>query len=155
MVSGAVCVATRKGLTMTTTINFPDTGVKHSRSALISTLTRATVSAAVLSGATTTAAAFLLRSAGVPLAVHGEIALAGFAQFTIFGAVVGGMLLALLNKLSSSPRRWFLRLTIGFTALSCIVPAAFADTTASKIALVALHLLAASIIVPVLARHAH
>ena len=32
--------------------------------------------------------------------------------------------------------------------------AAFADTTASKVALVGLHLVAAAIIVPVLARHA-
>jgi hypothetical protein len=139
---------------MTTAINCPDITVKHARPGLNRTLTRDTVSVAVLSGATTTAVAFLFRSAGVPLAVHGEIPLAGFAQFTFFGAVIGGVVLGLLNRLSSSPRRWFLRLTTGSTALSCIVPAVFAETVASKIALVALHVLAASIIVPVLVRHA-
>jgi hypothetical protein len=105
-----------------------------------------------LSGATTTVIAALLRTAGVPLDVHGKIPLAGFAQFTIIGAIIGGVLLAILNRLSSTPRRLFIRLTIGFTALSCTVPAAFADTISSKISLVALHLLAAAIIVPVLAR---
>ena len=45
-------------------------------------------------------------------------------------------------------------LTVGLTAISCVLPAAFADTTASKIALVGLHLVAAVSIVPVLARHA-
>jgi hypothetical protein len=140
---------------LTTTINCPDVTVKYVRPGLNRTLTRATVSVAALSGATTTAVAFLLRGAGVPLVVHGEIPLAGFAQFTVFAAVVGGVVLSLLNKLSSSPGRWFLRLAIGFTALSCIVPAVFAETAASKIALVALHVLAASIIVPVLVRHAN
>lgn len=140
---------------MTTAINSPDITVKHSRFGVTRTLTRSTVSVAAISGVTTTAVAFLIRSAGVPLAVHGEIPLAGFAQFTIFGAVIGGVVLALLNRSSASPRRRFLQLTIGFTALSCIVPVAFAATPSSKIALVALHVLAASIIVPVLVRHAN
>jgi hypothetical protein len=136
---------------MATAINCPDIAVKDGRFGL----TRATVAAAVASGITTTTVAFLLRSAGVPLAVHGEIPLAGFAQFTILGAIIGGVVLALLNKLTTFPLRWFLRLSIGFVALSCIVPALFAATTAGKFALVALHLLAASIIVPVLVRHAN
>jgi hypothetical protein len=45
-------------------------------------------------------------------------------------------------------------MTTGLTAISCFLPAAFADTTASKVALAGLHLAAAAIIVPVLARHA-
>ena len=140
---------------MTTAIHCPDVAVKRARFGPTRTLTRATFSAAVISGAATTSAAFLFRSAGIPLAVHGEIPLAGFAQFTILGAIIGGFVLALLKKRSSSPRPWFLRLAIGFTALSCVVPSVFAETTASKIALVALHVLAASIIVPVLVRHAN
>jgi hypothetical protein len=140
---------------MTTAITCPDVADRNTGFGLTRTLTRATASVAAISGAAATAAAFLLRSAGIPLAVHGAIPLAGFAQFTILGAVIGGVVLALLNQLSSFPRRWFLRLTIGFTALSCVVPATLAETTAGKIALVALHVLAASIIVPVLVRHAH
>jgi hypothetical protein len=96
-----------------------------------------------------------MRTAGVPLAVHGVIPLAGFAQITVIGVVIGAGLLALLNRLSSIPHRQFIRLTTGLTILSCIVPATFAETISSKIALVGLHLLAAAIIVPVLARHAN
>jgi hypothetical protein len=108
----------------------------------------------VRAAAATTAGAALLRAAGVPLAVHGKIPLASFAQVTFIAAVCGGVLLAVLIRRSSASRQRFVRITAGLTALSCVVPAVFADTTASKIALVVLHVLAAAIIVPVLARHA-
>jgi hypothetical protein len=107
-----------------------------------------------LAAAATTAGAAVLRAAGVPLAVRGEIPLAGFAQITLIGAVIGGVFLAVLNRHSSEPRRRFIQVAIGLTAFSCVAPAALADTIASKIALVALHLVAAAIIVPVLARRA-
>jgi hypothetical protein len=138
---------------MTAVINSPDINI-HSRSSWTRTLPRATALVAALSGASTTAAAVALRTAGVPLAVHGRIPLAGFAQITIIGAVIGGVLVAWLNRFSSTPRRQFIRLTIGLTALSFVLPAAFAETASSKIALVGLHLLAAAIIVPVLVRQA-
>jgi hypothetical protein len=132
----------------------PDIAAGPVPSRLTSTLPRATVSAGVLAAAVTTAGAVALRAAGVPLAVHGKIPLAGFAQVTVIAAVLGGVLLALLNRRSSTPRQRFVRITTGLTAISCALPAAFADTTASKVALVGLHLAAAAIIVPVLARHA-
>ena len=132
----------------------PDITVEPAPSRLTSTLPRSTVSAGVLAAAVTTAGAVALRAAGVPLAVHGKIPLAGFAQVTFIAAVIAGVLLALLNWRGSAPRRRFVQMTIGLTAISCVLPAAFADTTASKFALVALHLVAAAIIVPVLARHA-
>jgi hypothetical protein len=132
----------------------PETTVKQASSPLTRTLPRATVSAGALAAAATTAGAAVLRTAGIPLAVHGKIPLAGFAQLTFIAAVIGGVLLAVLIRRSSAPRQRFVRITAGLTALSCAAPAAFADTTASKIALVGLHLLAAGIIVPVLARRA-
>jgi hypothetical protein len=112
------------------------------------------VSVGVLAAAATTAGAAIVRAAGVPLAVHGRIPLGGVAQVTFISAVIGGVLLALLVRRSSVPRQRFVQVTVGLTALSCVAPAGFADTTASKIALVGLHLVAAAIIVPVLARHA-
>jgi hypothetical protein len=115
-------------------------------------LPRATASSGVLAASATTAGAAVLRAAGVPLAVHGTIPLAAFAQLTVIAAVAGGLLMAVLTRRGPAPRRRFLQVT-GLTALSCAAPA-FADTTASKIALVALHLLAAAIIIPVLARRA-
>jgi hypothetical protein len=139
---------------MSTVTTSPDISVEHAPSRLTSTLLRSTVSVGVLAAAVTTAGAVALRAAGVPLAVHGKIPLAGFPQVTFIAAVIGGVLLALLNRRSSAPRRRFVQMTIGLTAISCVLPAAFADTTASKFALVALHLVAPAIIVPVLARHA-
>ena len=133
----------------------PGTTVTNTRSRLTRTLPRATASAGVLAAAATTVGAAVLRAAGVPLAAHGPIPLAGFAQLTVIAAVAGGVLLAVLIRRSSAPRQRFIRITAALTAISCIAPLAVADTTASKITLVALHLLAAAIIVPVLARHAN
>ena len=138
----------------TVTISSPDVAVGRPPSWLTSTLPRTTVSVGVLAAAATTAGAVALRAAGVPLAVHGRIPLASVAQITIIAAVIGGMLLALLNRRSCAPRQRFAQVAIGLTAISCVAPAILAETTASKIALVALHLIAAAIIVPVLARHA-
>ena len=132
----------------------PEITVERRPSRLTSTLPRSTVSAGVLAAAVTTAGAGALQAAGVPLAVHGKIPLTGFAQITFIAAVICGVLLALLNRRSSAPRQRFVQITAGLTAISCALPAAFADTTASKVALVGLHLVAAAIIVPVLARYA-
>ena len=128
--------------------------VKQVPSRLTSPLLRTTASAGAIAAAVTTAGAAVLRAAGVPLAVHGEIPLASFAQLTFIGAVLSGVLLAVLNRRNSAPRQRFVRISAGLTALSCILPVAFAETTASKITLVALHLVAAAIIIPVLARRA-
>jgi len=130
------------------------TTAKHALSRLTRTLPRATASAGVLAAAATTAGAAVLRAAGVPLAANGEIQLAAFAQLTFIAAVSGGVLLAVLIRRSSAPRQRFVRITAGLTALSCAAPLALADTIASKAALVVLHLVAAAIIVPMLARHA-
>ncbi|MGO9559938.1 MAG: DUF6069 family protein [Acidimicrobiales bacterium] len=137
---------------MSNATSFSDTAAKDNPSLLTSTIPRGTAWAGVLAAAATTAGAAVLRTAGVPLAVHGEIPLAGFAQNTLIGAVIGGVLLAVLNRHSSDPHRRFIQVAIGLTALSCVAPVALADTMASKVALIALHLVGAAIIVPVLAR---
>ena len=139
---------------MSTATNSPDAYIEHRSSPLTSTLPRATATVGVLAAAATTALAAILRAAGVPLSVHGQIPLAAFAQFTFIGAVMGGVLVALLIRRSTAPRQRFVQIAIGLTALSCAVPLAFADTLASGFALVGLHLVAAAIIVPVLARYA-
>ena len=140
---------------MSTVTSSPDVSAEHVPSRLSGTLAGTTVSVGVLAAAVTTAGAVGLRAAGVPLALHGKIPLAAFAQVTFVAAVIGGVLVALLNRRSSAPRRPFVQVTIGLTAISCVAPAAFADTTASRVALVGLHLVAAAIIVPALARHSH
>ena len=82
------------------------------------------------------------------------IPLGGFAQMTFLGAVIGGVLLAVLNRRSAAPRRRFLQITTALVVLSCVPSVALPPDAATKTALVALHLLAAAMIVPVLARHA-
>lgn len=154
MVSGAEGTVAKKGPAMSTGTTSSDITVKHAASRLTGTLARATVWVGVLAAGVTTAAAAVLRVAGVSLAAHGTIPLAGFAQITFVAAVIGGVLVAVLNRRSCAPRQRFVQVTAGLVALSCVAPAAYADTTASKIALVGLHLVAAAIIVPVLARRA-
>jgi peptidoglycan/LPS O-acetylase OafA/YrhL len=119
-------------------------------------LRRTTVAAGLVAAAVTTGVAAALHAAGVSFEVDGEmIPLAGYAQMTVLGAVLGGVLLAVLNRRSSSARRRFLQTTVVLTALSCVPSIAWPDDAATKLALVALHVLAAAIVVPALVRHAH
>ena len=121
----------------------------------VRSLRRTTLTVGLAAAAVTTAAAAAAHAAGVSLAVQGEqIPVAGFAQLTFVGAVLGGVLLAVLNRRSSSSRTRFLQATAALTALSCVPSVAWPDDVATKLTLVALHVLAAVMIVPVLARHA-
>ena len=63
--------------------------------------------------------------------------------------------MAVLDRRSSSPHLRFLQVALALTALSCLPSVITPDDVGTKTALVALHVLAAAIIVPVLARHAH
>ena len=118
-------------------------------------LRRTTVAVGAGAAVVTSAVAAAIHGAGVPLAVDGEmIPLAGFAQMTFLGAVLGGLLLAVLNRRSRAVRERFLHVTVVLTALSCVPSVAMPPDAATKVSLVALHVLAASIIVPFLVRHA-
>lgn len=121
-------------------------------SAPTSTLRRATIVVAAVAAVATTLAAASLRAAGVHLAAGGTIPLAAFAQFTFTGAILGGLLVAVLDRRSALPRRRFIQIAVALTALSCLTPAVAGDDVSSKIGLIAIHLLAAAIIAPVLAR---
>jgi peptidoglycan/LPS O-acetylase OafA/YrhL len=119
-----------------------------------SSLRRTTVVAGLVAAAVATAVA-AVHAAGVSFEVDGEvIPLAGFAQTTFLGAVIGGVVLAVLNRRSRSARSRFLQTTVALTALSCVPSVTWPDDAATKLALVALHDLAAAIVVPALVRHA-
>jgi len=88
--------------------------------------------------------------------MQGEtIPLAGFAQMTFIGAVLGGIIVAVLNRHSSEPRRRFLQTAVVLTTLSCVPSIAFPSAAAPSWRWSSTHLVAAAIIVPVLARQAH
>jgi Family of unknown function (DUF6069) len=121
-----------------------------------SSLRRTTVVAGLVAAAVATAVAAAVHVAGVSFEVDGEvIPLAGFAQMTFLGAVIGGVILAVLNRRSRSARRRFLQTAVALAALSCVPSVTWPDDAATKLALVALHVLAAAIVVPALVRHAH
>lgn len=114
-----------------------------------------TVVAGLGAAAAVTAAAAAVHAAGVSFDVQGEsIPVLGFAQMTLLGAVLGGLLLAMLNRHSAEPRQRFFQATIALTAVSCVPSVALPDDAGSKLSLVLLHVLAAIIVVPLLARHA-
>lgn len=122
---------------------------------LRNSLRRTTATVGVAGAAAVTAAAAAAHGAGVSFEVDGEmIPLVGFTQMTLLGAIIGGLLLAVLNRRSGAPRAHFIRATAALTALSCIPSLALPDDAATKVALVATHLVAAVLIVPALARHA-
>jgi hypothetical protein len=116
---------------------------------------RAALTSGAVAAVATTAVAATASAADVPFEIDGEaIPLLGFAQMTLLGAVVGGLLLAALNRWSTNARSRFVTAAVALTALSCIPSVAMPPDTASKIVLVATHVLAAVLVVPALARQA-
>lgn len=114
-----------------------------------------TAIAGVATAAAMTAVAAVGHAAGVSLKIDGEqIPLLGFTQMTLLGAVLGGIILAVLNRFSRRPHAQFVRTSVVLTAISCVPSVAWPDGAATKVLLVATHVLAAAMIVPTLARHA-
>lgn len=120
-----------------------------------SSLRRTTAIVGVAAAAISTAAAAALHAAGVSFEIDGEmIPLLGFAQMTFIGVVIGGLILAGLNRWSGRARHRFVQVAVALTGLSCVPSVAMPDDIGSRIALVALHIVPAAIIIPALARHA-
>ena len=116
---------------------------------------RTTIGAGVAAAAAAVGVAAAAHGAGASLEIDGErIPLLGFAQMTLIGAVLGGLLLAVLNRRSRAAGRRFLQASVALTVLSCVPSVTWPDDTATKVALVATHLVAAAIIIPALVRHA-
>jgi hypothetical protein len=134
----------------TTTANPTSTATRTTTPAL--TLSKAGVVSGLFAAVANTVTAAVAGAADVPLAVKGEvIPIAGFAQLTFVGAMLGLVLAKVLSRRAANPRRTFLRTTVVLTAFS-IVPDFLADaTTASRVVLAATHLIAAAIIVPSIA----
>jgi hypothetical protein len=116
-------------------------------------LLKATLVVGIVAAVATTVVAATAHAAGVPLAIDGEqIPFLGFAQMTFLGAALGGLIVAALNRWSGQARQRFQVVVAALTALSCIPSVVLPPDTATKLTLVATHLVAAAIIVPVLVR---
>ncbi|GLW33739.1 DUF6069 family protein [Actinoplanes regularis] len=111
------------------------------------------LAAIAVAGAATSAAAAGGHAAGISLDVSGEsIPVAGFATLTAVFSLVGLVIAAVLARFARHPRRVFVRITVALTVLS-LVPDLIADAApATKVLLMATHLIAAAIVIPVVAR---
>jgi hypothetical protein len=105
--------------------------------------------------AATTLAAALAQAVGVDFEVPdgGEtIPLSGFAVVTGFFSVVGVVIAVALLRWSARPAKRFVRTAVSLTTLSLVPPLLSGANTATTTALVGLHLVAATVMIPTLAR---
>ncbi|GAA3439787.1 DUF6069 family protein [Kutzneria kofuensis] len=127
----------------------------------MSVITTAPAKPLVIGGLTATAVAAVAtaavaaagEAAGISLAVGGEpIPVPGFAVLTAICSVVGLVLALVLARTARRPRPVFVRATIALTALS-LVPDVLADaSTSTKALLMLTHVVAATIVIPAIAR---
>lgn len=110
--------------------------------------------AAVAAAALNAVVAGLARAAGVDLEVTGgeAIPVSGIAFVTVVFSVLGVLIAAALSRWSDSPVQWWLRTTVVLTAVSLVPPFLAAADAGTAATLLALHLLAAAVVVPVVAR---
>src|SRR5687767_11609069 len=103
----------------------------------------------------TTLAAALARAVGVDFEVPdgGEtIPLSGFAVVTGFFSVVGIVIALALLRWSARPAERFVWTAVSLTVISLIPPLLSGANTATTIALLGLHLVPATVMIPTLAR---
>ena len=109
----------------------------------------ATVAAAVATGL----GAGLAGAAGIHLDVEGgRLPASGIAFVTAVLSLVGVALAAALLRWSSRPDALFVRVAVGLTALSLVPPLAWSSDATTAVTLVVLHLVAAAVMIPALAR---
>lgn len=109
--------------------------------------------AAAVASVATTALAAAASAAGVSFAVPtGEsIPLLGFAELTFVFSLLGVAMAAVMARTARRPRSTFVRTTVVLTVLSCVPDVTFGFDVASALTLMALHVVAAVIVVPVVA----
>ena len=103
----------------------------------------------------TTLAAALAQAVGVDFEVPdgGEtIPLAGFAVVTGFFSVVGIVIAAALLRWSARPAERFVWTAVSLLAISLVPPLLSGASTATTTSLLGLHLVAATVLIPTLAR---
>ena len=81
-----------------------------------------------------------------------SIPLAGFAQLTLVFSLVGVGIAAVMARKARRPRATFVRTAVALTALSFVPDLTFGFDAASAATLITLHIVAAAIVVPTLAR---
>lgn len=103
----------------------------------------------------TAVVAALARAVGVDFAVSNSdetIPVSGIAVVTGFFSVVGVVLAAALLRWSARPAEWFVRTAVTLAAISLVPPVLLGADAATATALVGLHVIAAMVMIPTLAR---
>ena len=118
-------------------------------------LARAGFVATLAAMVATTLAAALARAVGVDFEIPdgGEtIPLSGFAVVTGFFSVVGIVIAAALLRWSARPAQRFVWTAVSLTVISFVPPLLSGANTATTTALFGLHLVAATVMIPTVAR---
>ncbi|HEY9394843.1 MAG TPA: DUF6069 family protein [Nocardioides sp.] len=109
--------------------------------------------AAVAAGAVVTVLATAASSAGVSFeTASGPIPILGFAQLTVMFSLIGVAMAAVMARVARHPRRTFVVTTVVLTVASLVPDVTFGFDAASAVVLMLLHVVAAVIVIPVLAR---
>jgi hypothetical protein len=118
-------------------------------------LWKAGLAAAAAAALATTTLAAIASAAGVSFAGRagaGSIPIAGFAELTLTFSLVGVLIAAVLARKARRPRSTFARTALALVALSFVPDLTFGFDATSTVTLIALHSVAAAIVVPTLAR---
>ncbi len=139
--------------TITSAATTVDTVQSEHSTSRRSSLRRAGLTAGVLAAAATTAIAAGAHAAGVSLetAPGEQIPALGFGQLTLFFTAIGVALAAVLRRRASHPQATFVKVTLALTALSVVPDLVLSTDIATKLTLVATHLVAAAIVIPIVA----
>jgi Family of unknown function (DUF6069) len=95
------------------------------------------------------------RAADVSLEVSktgGPIPLLGFTQVTLVATLIGLGLAAVLHRRSDRPAALFTRIALWLTVASLIPPVLVDADVSTKVLLIATHLIAAAIVIPVVVK---
>ena len=108
--------------------------------------------AAVVAAVATTVVAALAKSTGVDFVFPRDgdeaIPLSGFPVVTFGLSTIGVLGAFAVRRWAARPARTFLRLAVALTALSLVPPSLVDADVSTRLTLIVLHLLAASIVVP-------
>jgi peptidoglycan/LPS O-acetylase OafA/YrhL len=112
------------------------------------------LTAAVVASVATTTLAAVASAAGVSFADHTgtSIPIAGFAELTLAFSLVGVLIAAVIARKARRPRPTFVRTALVLTATSFMPDLTYGFDATSATTLIAIHSVAAAIVVPTLAR---
>jgi hypothetical protein len=116
-------------------------------------LWKAAAVSGVAAAVAVSAMAGVAMAAGVPVAIEGEqIPFAGFAQLTLMCTAVGLLLAKAFARWASTPRRTFTVTAVALTVLSVVPDLTMPMDTATRVVLIATHVVAAAIVIPAVSR---